>query len=283
MLQAKIRLLSLRAVNDTAERAVKLMQDFHGLITAKESVQEHRNLEKKFFIPCAVMDYLTEQFIFTLPENNRKNINKVCDQVELAHWHYLDECVAKNSRLKTCRFFDFALQIFNHVHFLQEVRKDLHAILKAWIKSRMSIPTYGGIILSRSRSHVLLVQSYWRKTWSFPRGKVLDGEDPVKGATREIFEETGFNASSYIFKDKYCELIKEDNVLRLYYIDNVPFNTKFRPGNKFEVCNCRWFKINDIPRHEEDFEAGNRIGFRPETFKMVFPFVEKLKQLSKWR
>ena len=43
---------SLNAVNDTAERAVKLMQDFHGKITAKEDqkqyllccVQEHRKL-----------------------------------------------------------------------------------------------------------------------------------------------------------------------------------------------------------------------------------------------
>ncbi|XP_059047729.1 uncharacterized protein LOC131843142 [Achroia grisella] len=55
-LQAKTRVLSLRAVNDTAKRAVKLMQDFHGLVTAKEyqkqfllrtrvfCVQEHRNL-----------------------------------------------------------------------------------------------------------------------------------------------------------------------------------------------------------------------------------------------
>lgn len=51
-MEAKSKLLSLRAVNDTAERAVKLMQDFHGLITAKEEqkqfllrcVQEHRNI-----------------------------------------------------------------------------------------------------------------------------------------------------------------------------------------------------------------------------------------------
>lgn len=50
--QAKKKLLRLRAVNDTAERAVKLMQDFHGLITVEEEqkqfllrcVQEHRNV-----------------------------------------------------------------------------------------------------------------------------------------------------------------------------------------------------------------------------------------------
>lgn len=51
-IQAKQKLLKLRAVNDTAERAVKLMQDFHGLITVEEEqkqfllrcVQEHREL-----------------------------------------------------------------------------------------------------------------------------------------------------------------------------------------------------------------------------------------------
>ena len=51
-LEAKSKVLALKAVNDTAERAVKIMQDFHGLITAKEEqkqyllrcVQEHRNM-----------------------------------------------------------------------------------------------------------------------------------------------------------------------------------------------------------------------------------------------
>nr|XP_021191777.2 uncharacterized protein LOC110377279 [Helicoverpa armigera]XP_049697325.1 uncharacterized protein LOC110377279 [Helicoverpa armigera] len=51
-LEARRRLSRLKVVNDTAERAVKLMQDFNGLITAEEEqkqfllrcVQEHRNL-----------------------------------------------------------------------------------------------------------------------------------------------------------------------------------------------------------------------------------------------
>lgn len=48
--QRKVR--HLKVVNDISERAVKLIQDFHGLITAEEEqkqfllrcVQEHRNL-----------------------------------------------------------------------------------------------------------------------------------------------------------------------------------------------------------------------------------------------
>lgn len=51
-LEAKTKVSLLRVVNDAAERAVKLVQDFHGLITAAEEqkqfllrcVEEHRNL-----------------------------------------------------------------------------------------------------------------------------------------------------------------------------------------------------------------------------------------------
>lgn len=52
LLEAKRTVISLKPVNDTAERAVKLIQNFHGLITAEEEqkqfllrcVQEHRQL-----------------------------------------------------------------------------------------------------------------------------------------------------------------------------------------------------------------------------------------------
>ncbi|XP_017475134.1 PREDICTED: uncharacterized protein LOC108365587 [Rhagoletis zephyria] len=44
--EAKKKFLSLKAVNGTAERAVKLMQDFHGLITADEE-------QKQFLLRCA--------------------------------------------------------------------------------------------------------------------------------------------------------------------------------------------------------------------------------------
>ena len=39
--EAKKKGFSLKAVNDTTERAVKLMQDFHGKITAKEEQKQY--------------------------------------------------------------------------------------------------------------------------------------------------------------------------------------------------------------------------------------------------
>nr|CAH7754825.1 unnamed protein product [Callosobruchus chinensis] len=49
-LHAKTIIYMLKAVNDTAERAVKLMQDFHGLITVEEE-------QKQFLLRCAVVHW----------------------------------------------------------------------------------------------------------------------------------------------------------------------------------------------------------------------------------
>ncbi|XP_060809908.1 uncharacterized protein LOC132904007 [Amyelois transitella] len=66
-LEAKVKLSTLKTVNDTAERAVKLMQDFHGLITIEEEqkqfllrfVQEHR----KIYPDCKKKKTLKRKYI----------------------------------------------------------------------------------------------------------------------------------------------------------------------------------------------------------------------------
>ncbi|XP_053948286.1 uncharacterized protein LOC128856887 [Anastrepha ludens] len=64
-LQAKKKLLGLKAVNDTAERAVKLMQDFHGLITVQEE-------QKQFLLRFILYLYIYFYFIFKFLESNGK-------------------------------------------------------------------------------------------------------------------------------------------------------------------------------------------------------------------
>lgn len=51
----------------------------------------------------------------------------------------------------------------------------------------MSVPTYGAVLLSADMKKVLLVQSYWAKnSWSFPKGKVNENEEPIECAVREV-------------------------------------------------------------------------------------------------
>ena len=55
-MEAKKKIFSLKAVNDTAERAIKLMQDFHGKITANEEQEQYLlrcvQEERKLYPDC---------------------------------------------------------------------------------------------------------------------------------------------------------------------------------------------------------------------------------------
>lgn len=53
---------------------------------------------------------------------------------------------------------------------------------------KMSVPTFGAILISDDSAHVLLVQSYYAKSsWGFPKGKVNEDEEPMCCAIREVF------------------------------------------------------------------------------------------------
>lgn len=61
-------------------------------------------------------------------------------------------------------------------------------MLDSWREYKLSVPTYGAILLSENYSHVLLVQSYLAKSsWGFPKGKVNEDEDPSHCAIREVY------------------------------------------------------------------------------------------------
>lgn len=52
----------------------------------------------------------------------------------------------------------------------------------------------------------ILVQSFFAKnSWSFPKGKVNENEDPVKCAIREVYEETGFDCGHLVNPNDYVE------------------------------------------------------------------------------
>lgn len=88
-------------------------------------------------------------------------------------------------------------------------------ILNEWKEYKLSVPTYGAIILSENMSHVLLVQSYWAKcSWGFPKGKVNEEEDPAHCAVREVLEETGFDISRRLNPQEYLESTINDQLCR---------------------------------------------------------------------
>lgn len=66
----------------------------------------------------------------------------------------------------------------------------------------------GGVVINRHRKVLIVGQK--GKSWSFPKGHIEEGEDPITAATREIHEESGITD---------LELIEELGSYQRYKID----------------------------------------------------------------
>lgn len=144
----------------------------------------------------------------------------------------------------------------------------------------MSVPTYGTILLTPDMKHCLLVQSFFAKnSWSFPKGKVNENEDPVKCAIREVYEETGFDCSHLINPNDFVEgQTSNYQYTRLYLVKNVPMETKFAPRTRNEIKDCHWFVIDQLPTNRnDDGYLKDHKKIRANSFYMILPFISKLK------
>ena len=82
----------------------------------------------------------------------RSNLIRICFQLELAHWFYLDFFCAEDD-LVPCGIKQFAVLIFKHVPFLRPHVSNLDRIMDDWKKYKLSVPTYGAILVSASRDN----------------------------------------------------------------------------------------------------------------------------------
>uniref|UniRef100_A0A8C3NYV1 mRNA decapping protein 2 Box A domain-containing protein n=1 Tax=Cyanoderma ruficeps TaxID=181631 RepID=A0A8C3NYV1_9PASS len=63
---------------------------------------------KRAEIPSSVLDDLCSRFILHIPSEERDNAIRVCFQIELAHWFYLDFYMQNTPGLPQCGIRDFA-------------------------------------------------------------------------------------------------------------------------------------------------------------------------------
>ncbi|OAD60243.1 m7GpppN-mRNA hydrolase, partial [Eufriesea mexicana] len=229
-------------------------------------------------LPADILDDLSSRFIINVPEEERKDLIRICFQIELAHWFYLDfYCTVENPKLKPCSMREFATQIFYHIPFLTPHVINIDHILEQWRDYKQNVPTYGAIVLNEDLTKVLLVQSYCASSWSFPKGKVNKDENPVRCAVREVLEETGFDISNLIDENEYIESVINEQLIRLYIICGVQKDTKFQPRTRKEIKNVGWFSLANLPNNKKDMIKG-KTGLGSNTFFRVIPFARRMRR-----
>lgn len=240
---------------------------------------------KRTEIPTEVLDDLCSRFILHIPSEERDNAIRVCFQIELAHWFYLDFCMQNYPGAPHCGIRDFAKAVFQHCPFLLPHGENVQKVLEQWKEYKMGVPTYGAIILDEKLESALLVQGYLAKSgWGFPKGKVNEDEAPHDCAVREVLEETGFDIKNRISKERYIEQKITDQLVRLYIIPGVPRDTKFNPKTRKEIRNIEWFPIDKLPSHRNDMTPKSKLGLAPNRFFMAIPFIRPLRDwLARWR
>ncbi|CAG2121564.1 unnamed protein product, partial [Medioppia subpectinata] len=198
-------------------------------------------------IPTAILDDLSTRFVINIPREDRSDLIRVCFQLELAHWHYLDLIRGQDSRLPSVNFTRFSAIIFRHIPFLQPFIARLDAIIAEWKTYKLLVPTCGAIMLDPPLEHVLLVQGFGGRSWGFPKGKLNEDEPYHKCAVREVYEETSYDCGGSIDHQSYIERQLSEKTVRLYIVKDVPKDFPFAPLCRNEIKDIKWFSVAELP------------------------------------
>lgn len=196
---------------------------------------------------------------------NLDNMYIVMSDIQTCYWKYIDE-----HKITDLYFKQFALEMFKFLPFLRHLTRigTFMRVFRDFIREKKRAAVCGGILISRDRKNVLLVQSCRTRQWSFPKGKieVRDNGDMKKCACREVFEETSF-ALDLESLDDYIELTVINAMTRMYIVLDVPMDDAvYRPQSEQEILQCKWFNIAELMRSLEE---------KNPDFSMIRPFYEK--------
>lgn len=212
------------------------------------------------------------RFILNLPESELQTADRIFFQLEQAWWFYEDWICDPDPDCKLPRygtFKPFAQKLFSYSPLLPDISK----FVKMWAdfgNYKRKISNYGCILLNQDCTSMILCKIWNSKTYTFPAGKINQGEDGATAAARETYEETGFDpACEFGLTNEWQESAAENNITwsrplqerdalvftedngkrrTAYVCHGVPADFPFSPVCRKEVAAVEWHPLDNVPK-----------------------------------
>lgn len=238
--------------------------------------------EKGVRHPCFqdILDDLCSRFILNCPQEELSSFERICFQLEQAHWFYEDEYRNGDPSLPKFHTKEFVETVFHQCAFLSPYAGQSSSIITSWIDYKIQVPVCGAILLTPQLDRLLLVKGFGtRSSWGFPKGKINKDEDPIDCCIREVYEEIGFHLDGLINDADRIDITSGEHQqkVRLYVVPNISPSIMFSPQTKGEIADIKWHEIASLP---SNYNKPDQAASRKEVNKyfMVIPFIPKLKK-----
>ncbi|KAF9507258.1 hypothetical protein BS47DRAFT_1304249 [Hydnum rufescens UP504] len=208
-----------------------------------------------------VLEDLSSRFILNLPEEELVSVERICFQVEQAHWYYEDYIRDEEPRFPSLPLKTFSRMLFHSCPLLIHWSVDHDQAFQDFMDYKTSVPVCGAIMLNPSWTKCVLVKG-WKSSsaWGFPRGKINIDEPEHVCAAREVLEETGYDISDKIIMSAVIKITVRDQRTSLFVVPNVPEDTVFATQTRKEISKIDWFNLTDLPAWKKTRRAPRRIG-----------------------
>ncbi|KAA1471498.1 DCP2-domain-containing protein [Dentipellis sp. KUC8613] len=214
-----------------------------------------------------VLDDLTSRFILNLPDEELASLERICFQVEQAHWFYEDFIREENPKFPSLPLKRFSEMLFQACPLLHRWSGDHEGAFNHFMQYKTRVPVCGAIMLNDTWDKVVLVKG-WKSSsgWGFPKGKINQNEAPHACAAREVMEETGYNLAGQIERDDVIEMSIREQLISLFIVPGVPENYPFQTKTRKEISKIEWFRLADLPTWKKNKAV-------PGKFYLISPFI----------
>ena len=152
------------------------------------------------------LDDVETRFLYNCPEEELSDPSRLMFHIEQAWWFYEDFYADKYVHLPHMKMVEFAKRLFRACDSLQEhctkpggfEDAEVETMHKAFKAYQYAVPCCGCILLNECLDKFVMVESYNGNSWTFPRGKINQGESELTCARREAAEEIGYDVGTAI-------------------------------------------------------------------------------------